>query len=91
MSTARKSYLGKVKERPEQSKQVLESLSQKGLVQTYRAVCNALERTRPWRLHCAGKVVEVGAGVVGIAGDLRVRRQATRTTPSTSPSRRTSP
>jgi predicted dehydrogenase/threonine dehydrogenase-like Zn-dependent dehydrogenase len=71
VSTARKSYLGKVKERPEQFKQVLESLSQKGLVQTYRAVMKKLEAHSPLGYSCAGEVVEVGSGVTGIApGDL---------------------
>ena len=71
VSTARKSYLGKAKERPEQFRQVLESLSQKGLVQTYRAVMKKLEAHSPLGYSCSGVVEEVGAGVVGFApGDL---------------------
>lgn len=71
VSTARKGYIGKAKERPEQVRQVLESLSQKGLVQTYRAVMKKLEAHSPLGYSCAGEVVEVGAGVAGIApGDL---------------------
>jgi len=67
VSTARKSYIGKAKERPEQFRQVVESLSQKGLVQTYRAVMKKLEAHSPLGYSSAGVVVEVGAGVIGFA------------------------
>jgi len=35
---ARKGYIGKVKERPQQVKQVIDTLKNQGPVQTYRAV-----------------------------------------------------
>jgi len=43
VKTARKSLIGKAKERPQQVKQVLDSLKTRGLVQTYRAVMKKLD------------------------------------------------
>jgi NADPH:quinone reductase-like Zn-dependent oxidoreductase len=63
VQTARKSLLGKAKERPEQIKQVLEVLAQQGPLQTYRAVTKKLEAYSPLGYSCAGEVVELGQGV----------------------------
>jgi len=38
VKTARKSYIGKAKERPQQVKQVIDTLMSQGPVQTYRVV-----------------------------------------------------
>lgn len=62
-STARKSLLGKAKERPQQVKQVLEVLAQQGPVQTYRAVTKKLEAYSPLGYSLAGEVIAVGDGV----------------------------
>jgi len=62
-STARKSLLGKAKERPQQVKQVLEVLAQQGPVQTYRAVSKKLEAYSPLGYSSAGEVIAVGDGV----------------------------
>lgn len=62
-STARKSLLGKAKERPQQVKQVLEVLAQQGPVQTYRAVTKKLEAYSPLGYSSAGEVIAVGDGV----------------------------
>lgn len=62
-STARKSLIGKAKERPQQVKQVLEVLAQQGPVQTYRAVSKKLEAYSPLGYSSAGKVIGVGEGV----------------------------
>ncbi|MFH1689049.1 MAG: bi-domain-containing oxidoreductase [Candidatus Eisenbacteria bacterium] len=71
VSAARKGYVGKVKERPEQFKQVIESLKQKGPVQTYRAVMKKLDAHSPLGYSCAGEVVEVASDVRGFSpGDL---------------------
>jgi len=71
VSAARKSYLGKAKERPAQAKQVLESLRTKGLVQTYRAVMKKLDAHSPLGYSSSGVVAEVGPGVDGLAvGDI---------------------
>jgi predicted dehydrogenase/threonine dehydrogenase-like Zn-dependent dehydrogenase len=70
-STARKSLLGKAKERPQQVKQVLEVLAQQGPVQTYRAVTKKLEAYSPLGYSSAGEVMAVGEGVSQFtAGDL---------------------
>jgi predicted dehydrogenase len=64
-STARKSLIGKAKERPQQVKQVLEVLAQQGPVQTYRAVTKKLEAYSPMGYSSAGEVVAVGEGTSG--------------------------
>jgi len=71
VTTARKTLLGKAKERPEQVKQVIESLQQQGVVQTYRAVSKKLDSYSPLGYSSAGIVLEVGADVRSVAtGDL---------------------
>ena len=71
VSAARKGYLGKAKERPEQFKQVLQSLKQKGPVQTYRAVMKKLDAHSPLGYSCSGEVVAVAPDVRGFSpGDL---------------------
>jgi polar amino acid transport system substrate-binding protein len=70
-STARKSLLGKAKERPQQVKQVLEVLAQQGPVQTYRAVTKKMEAYSPLGYSSAGEVVALGEGVTNFTmGDL---------------------
>lgn len=61
--TARKSLLGKAKERPQQVKQVLDVLVQQGPVQTYRAVTKKLEAYSPLGYSSSGEVIAVGLGV----------------------------
>ncbi len=68
VETARKSLLGKAKERPQQVKQVLDSLKTKGPVQTYRAIMKTLDAYSPLGYSSAGAVIELGAGIE----DLRV-------------------
>ena len=63
VSTARKSLIGKAKERPQQANQVLQVLKQQGPVQTYRAVMKKLDAYSPLGYSCAGEVMEVGEGV----------------------------
>lgn len=71
-STARKSLIGKAKERPQQVKQVLDVLVQQGPVQTYRAVTKKLEAYSPLGYSSAGEVLAVGEGVTGFAHGDRV-------------------
>lgn len=70
VKTARKSLLGKAKERPQQVKQVLDVFKSQGPVQTYRAVMKKLDAYSPLGYSCAGEVLEVGEGVTEFrAGD----------------------
>jgi predicted dehydrogenase/threonine dehydrogenase-like Zn-dependent dehydrogenase len=67
VKTARKSLLGKAKERPQQVRQVIDALQKQGPVQTYRAVMKKLDAYSPLGYSCAGEVIGVGAGVEGFA------------------------
>lgn len=71
VQTARKGFIGKAKERPEQLKQVIDTLKTHGPVQTYRAVMKKLDAYSPLGYSCAGKVVDIGRGsTVFQIGDL---------------------
>lgn len=71
VTAARKSLIGKAKERPQQVKQVIDTLKSQGPVQTYRAVMKKLDSYSPLGYSCAGEVVEVGEGVTEFkVGDL---------------------
>jgi len=60
VTTARKGYLGKAKEKPEQVKQVLDTVKKEGLLNTYRKVMNKLDAWAPLGYSCAGEVIEIG-------------------------------
>jgi predicted dehydrogenase/threonine dehydrogenase-like Zn-dependent dehydrogenase len=71
VKAARKSLIGKAKERPQQVKQVLETLRNQGIMQTYRAVMKKLDTYSPLGYSCAGEVIEAGDDVTEFkAGDL---------------------
>jgi predicted dehydrogenase/threonine dehydrogenase-like Zn-dependent dehydrogenase len=61
--TARKSLIGKAKERPQELKRVLEVLTQQGPMQTYRAITKKLQAYSPLGYSSAGEILEVGDGV----------------------------
>jgi predicted dehydrogenase len=63
VKAARKSFIGKARERPQQVKQVLETLRNQGIVQTYRAVMKKLDAYSPLGYSCAGEVIEVANDV----------------------------
>lgn len=63
VKAARKSLIGKAKERPQQVKQVLDVLRNQGIVQTYRAVMKKLDSYSPLGYSCAGEVIEVADDV----------------------------
>jgi len=67
VSAARKGLIGKIRERPEQAKQVLDVLVQQGPVQAYRTVMKKLDAWSPLGYSSSGKVIEVGSGVRGFA------------------------
>ena len=66
VKTARKGYIGKAKERPQQVKQVLDVLHQQGPVQTYRAVMKKLDAFSPLGYSCVGEVIETAVDVSAI-------------------------
>ncbi len=72
VKTARKSLIGKAKERPQQVKQVLDVLRQQGPVQTYRAVMKKLDAYSPLGYSSAGEVVAVAPDVTDFAVGDRV-------------------
>jgi predicted dehydrogenase len=65
VKTARKGVIGKIKERPQQFQQVLESLKTQGVTQTYRAVMKKLDAYSPLGYSCAGEVIGIGDEVKG--------------------------
>lgn len=72
VSTARKSLIGKARERPQQVRQVFDVLTQQGPVQTYRAVMKKLEAHSPLGYSSAGVVLDVAPDVRGFAPGDRV-------------------
>jgi polar amino acid transport system substrate-binding protein len=71
VKTARTGLIGKAKERPQQVKQVLDTLMAQGITQTYRAVMKKLDAYSPLGYSTAGEVIGVGVGVAGFSvGDL---------------------
>lgn len=63
VKAARKGYIGKAKERPEQVKQVINKLRTQGFVQTYRAVMKKLDALSPLGYSCVGQVIDVASDV----------------------------
>jgi predicted dehydrogenase/threonine dehydrogenase-like Zn-dependent dehydrogenase len=69
VKAARMSLLEKAKARPEQARQVLETLKAQGFFQTYRAVMKKLDAHSPLGYSSAGRVVDVAPDVRDIAPD----------------------
>ena len=68
---ARKSLIGKARERPQQVKQVLDVLRTQGPTQTYRAVMKKLDAHSPLGYSCAGRVIGLAPDVTAFqVGDL---------------------
>ena len=66
VKAARKGYIGKARERPEQVKQVIDTLKTHGPVQTYRAVMKKLDAHSPLGYSCVGEVIDVSPDVQSI-------------------------
>jgi predicted dehydrogenase/threonine dehydrogenase-like Zn-dependent dehydrogenase len=66
------SLLGKARARPDQVKKVVQSVSQQGLIATYRKVANQLDSFTPLGYSVCGTVEEVGDGVTGLTAGQRV-------------------
>ncbi|MBP7275691.1 MAG: bi-domain-containing oxidoreductase [Kiritimatiellae bacterium] len=70
VQAARSNLIEKARQRPEQVKQVLDSVRTDGLATTYQKVMNKLDTPAPLGYSSAGVVISVGAGVRSIrAGD----------------------
>ena len=63
VKAARKGYIGKAKERPEQVKQVIDTLKTQGPVRTYRAVMKKLDAHSPLGYSCVGQVIDLAPDV----------------------------
>lgn len=66
VKTARSSLIEKAKERPQQVKQVIDTLRTQGITQTYRAVMKKLDAYSSIGYSCAGEVIEIASDVTGI-------------------------
>ena len=60
---ARKNLIGKAKEKPEQVKQVIDTLKKEGILATYNKVMNKLDSLSPLGYSSAGVVIEIGSEV----------------------------
>jgi len=60
---ARKNFLAKAKERPEEARQVLRTLKKEGIINTYKKVMTKLEAPSPLGYSSAGMIIEVGKRV----------------------------
>lgn len=63
VSTARKGYLGKAKEKPEQVKLVFDNIKKEGIFSTYKKVMNKLDSLNALGYSTAGTVMEAGSDV----------------------------
>lgn len=72
MNLARKSLLGKARERPDLVKKVFDRVSRDGIVAAGRAVFDKLDQAIPLGYSCTGRVIAVGEGISGFAVGDRV-------------------
>ena len=63
VKAARKGYIGKAKERPEQFKQVIEKLKTHGIIQTYRDVMKKLDSYSSLGYSSVGQVIDIGSKI----------------------------
>ena len=61
VKAARKGYIGKAKERPQQVKQVIDTLNRQRPIQTYRAVMKKFDAYFPLGYSCVGEVVDISS------------------------------
>jgi len=71
VKTARSSLIEKARSRPQQAKQVVDTLLSQGPVQTWRAVMKKLDAYSPLGYSCVGEVIKASDGIENFsAGDL---------------------
>lgn len=78
VSTGAQSLVGKARQRPEQVRQVLDTLKQTGLVDTYRMVQDRLDRPVQLGYSCAGTVLDTGEAVDDMRPGMRVAAAGAR-------------
>lgn len=69
---AKKGYLGKALERPDQVKMVINKIKVDGLLEAYKASMSRLDTPVPLGYSCAGYVKKVGEGVSGVTEGDRI-------------------
>jgi len=67
VKAARKGYLGKALEKPQQVKQVIDTLRTQGPLQTYRAVMKKLDAWSPLGYSCVGEIVDIASDISDLA------------------------
>jgi polar amino acid transport system substrate-binding protein len=71
VKAAKKNYIGKAKERPQQFQQVMKSLKTQGTVQTYRTVMKKLDSYSTLGYSSAGEVIDLSSETKGFrVGDM---------------------
>ena len=65
VKAARKGLIGKAKERPQQVKQVIDTLKTQGPVQTYRAVMKKLDAYSTLGYSCVGEILDLPPDIAG--------------------------
>ena len=71
VGAARKSLIGKAKERPEQAKQVIEAVKTLGPIQAYKLVQKKIGAYSPLGYSSSGKIIDMTQDAIGFAvGDL---------------------
>jgi predicted dehydrogenase/threonine dehydrogenase-like Zn-dependent dehydrogenase len=66
MDLAKKSLIGKARERPDLVRQVLNKARTQGVINTYRNVMTKMDKPLPLGYSAAGEVAEVGPGVTDV-------------------------
>ncbi|MHC4843932.1 MAG: zinc-dependent alcohol dehydrogenase, partial [Planctomycetota bacterium] len=66
VKAARKGYIDKAIERPQQVKQAIDVLKTQGPAQTYRTIMKKLDAFSPLGYSCVGRVLDTGQSVKGI-------------------------
>jgi len=65
VKAARKGFIGKAKDRPQQVKQVIDTVKSQGVAQTYRVVMKKLDAYSPLGYSSSGEILQVAPDVKG--------------------------
>jgi len=67
VNTAKKGYLGKALEKPDQVRQVIDTIQKEGIVNAYKKVMNKLDSLNPLGYSSSGIVIGVGNNIKGFS------------------------